>query len=143
MLFAVFVRANADSEASRLPDSDLLADMIAFNKTLVEARILITGEGLTPSSRGARLSFTGDPSAPTTVTPGPFPAQELVCGFWLLDVKDLDEALGWMKKCPMGKGAVLEIRPGHGAEDFGDAMTPELRKREEELRKGELLKRTD
>jgi hypothetical protein len=143
MLFAVFVRADANSEAGKLPDTDLFAAMAAFNKSLIEARILITGDGLAPSSRGARISFTGDPSAPAIITNGPFPFQEVVAGFWLLDVKDLDEALGWMKKCPMGKGAVLEVRPGHRPEDFGDVLTPELRKQEEEMRKGELLKRTD
>jgi len=143
MLFAILIRADADSEAGKLPDTALITAMVAFNKTLVEAGVLITGDGLTPSSKGARLTFTGDSAAPTTVTNGPFPTQELICGFWLLDCKDLEEALGWMKNCPMGKGAVIEVRPGHRAEDFGDALTPELRKEEQELRKGELLKRKD
>ena len=140
MLFAILIRADADTEAGKLPDTSLLTAMTAFNKTLVEAGILITGDGLTPSSEGARLSFSGGASPPT-ITNGPFPVQELVCGFWLLDCKDLEEAVGWMEKCPMGKGAVIEIRPGYRAEDFGDALTDELRREEEELRKGELLSR--
>ncbi|KAH0563069.1 hypothetical protein GP486_002363 [Trichoglossum hirsutum] len=139
MLFAIFVRANADSEAGQLADTALLTAMSNYNQSLVDAGVLITGEGLTPSSQGARVTFSGDPSDPATVAQGPFPPEELVCGFWLWDLKNKEEAIEWVKKCPMGKGAVIEIRPGIKPEDFGEALTEELQKKEAEMRKSSKL----
>ncbi len=134
MRVMVIVKANADSEAGAAPgEADLLA-MNAFNEELAAAGVLLTGEGLLPSSRGARVHFNG---AERTVVPGPFASTtELVAGFWILRVASLDEAVSWMRRAPMpGPGeVVLEIRPLAEAEDFGDAYTDEVRAGEDRVR---------
>jgi hypothetical protein len=130
----VFVKATKDSEAGEMPSQELLAEMGNFNEELVKAGVMLAGEGLHPSSKGARVQFSGDKR---TVIDGPFAeTKELVAGFWLWQVRSMDEAIEWAKRCPnpMPEGGVLEIRPVFEAEDFGDEFTPELREQEERLR---------
>ncbi len=133
----VLVKATEDSEAGILPSTDLLEAMGRYNEELADAGVLLSGEGLQPSSKGKRVAFHG-PSR--TVTDGPFAAtEELVAGFWLWQVKDMAEAVEWVKRCPnpMPGPSEIEIRPLFEIPDFGDAMTPELA--EQELRvRGEL-----
>ena len=132
MRVMVIVKANADSEAGRMPDTDLLAQMGKFNEALVKAGILLAGEGLHPTSRGARVRFDG---RQRTVIDGPFgETKELVAGFWLWQVRTFDEAIEWIKRAPFDGGTRIELRPVFEMEDFGDAMTPELREQEEQLR---------
>ncbi len=135
MRFMVMVRANKESEAGGLPDERLLADMGKFNEELVKAGVMLAGEGLQPSSRGARVRFSG---SERTVIDGPFAeTKELIAGFWLWKVKSLDEAIEWVKRCPnpfTGVDSEIEIRQVFEAEDFGEAFTPELREQEERLR---------
>ena len=132
MKFMVQVRATADMEAGVTPQTELLEAMGRFNTEMAEAGILRAGEGLHPTSRdAARIAFgAGEP----TVAPGPFPTEELVAGFWLIEVGSLDEAVGWMRRAPMLAGDVLELRRVFAAEDFGEAFTPELRAEEDRLR---------
>ena len=130
MRFMVMVRADENSEAGMMPSTELLAAMGKFNEEMVKAGIILAGEGLHPSKRGTRLKFSGAP----TVIEGPFPAKELVCGFWMLQVKSKEEAIAWMKRAPFGGGAVIEIRQVLEAEDFGAEFTPEMREAEERLR---------
>src|SRR5918912_2759417 len=130
----VLVKATKDSEAGVMPSTELLAAMGKFNEELVAAGIMQAGEGLKPSRDGKRVRFDG---AGRTVIDGPFPQPgELVAGFWLWQVKDMDEALAWAKRCPnpMPGPSEIEIRPLYDAADFGDAFTPELREQEERLR---------
>jgi hypothetical protein len=128
----VLVKASKESEAGVLPDEKILADMGKFNEELVNAGIMTAGEGLHPSSKGARVKFSG---GTPTVIDGPFSeTKELVAGFWLWQVKSMDEAIQWLKKAPFGGGTEVEIRPLFEAEDFGDNFTPELREQEERLR---------
>jgi len=130
----IMVKANADSEAGVMPSEQLLAEMGAYNEALVKAGVMLAGEGLHPSSKGARVHFSGDKR---TVVDGPFTeAKELVAGFWLWQVKSLDEAIEWGKRCPnpMDGDSEIEIRPVFESEDFGEAFTPELREQEERLR---------
>jgi hypothetical protein len=131
MRFMVMVRADENSEAGMMPSTELLAAMGKFNEEMVKAGIMLAGEGLHPSKRATRLKFS---AAAPTITDGPFPAKELVCGFWLLQVKSKEEAIEWMKRAPFGGGAVIEIRQVFEAEDFGAEFTPELRESEERLR---------
>jgi hypothetical protein len=132
MRFMVLVPASQESEAGVLPDEKILADMGKFNEEMVKAGVLLAGEGLHPTSKGARLRFSG---GKTTVTDGPFTeAKELIAGFWLIQVKSKEEAIAWMKRAPFGDGVVLEIRQVFEADDFGPALTPELRAQEERLR---------
>ena len=131
MRFMVMVRANKDTEAGVMPSTEELAAMGKFNEEMVKAGIMLTGEGLHPSMRATRLKFSG--GTPLVVN-GPFPANELVCGFWMLQAKSRDEVIDWMKRAPFGKGAELEIRQVFEAEDFGAEFTPELREAEERLR---------
>lgn len=134
MKVMVFVKADARSEAGEMPDQQLIEEMTAFNEALVEAGVLLAGEGLHPSSRGVRVNFDGKAR---TVTDGPFAeTKELVAGYWLWQVESLDHAIEWAKKCPnpTGRKGQLELRPIFEAEDFGDAFTPELREREERMR---------
>ena len=135
MRFMVMVKATPNSEAGRLPSQELLAQMGAFNEELVKAGIMLAGEGLKPSSKGARVTFAG---GRRTVTDGPFTeTKELVAGFWLWQCKSMAEALEWLKRCPdpmPGEEGVIEIRPLYEAEDFGEAFTPELREQEERVR---------
>ena len=135
MRFMVMVKATKDSEAGVLPDEKLLADMGKFNEELVKAGVMLAGEGLQPSSKGARVRFSG---AKRTVIDGPFAeTKELVAGFWLWQVKSKEEAIEWVKRCPNpmpGTESEIEIRQVFEAEDFGAVFTPELREQEERLR---------
>jgi hypothetical protein len=128
----VVVKANKDSEAGILPSTELLTSMGKFNEELVKAGVMLAGEGLQPSSKGKRITFTG--SKPT-ITDGPFAeTKALIAGFWLWQVRSIEEAVEWLKRSPFGPGAEVEIRPVFEAEDFGAQMTPELKDREERLR---------
>ena len=134
MKVMVLVKATADSEAGAMPGTELLEAMGRFNEELVNAGVMLAGEGLHPSSRGVRVAFDG-PSR--RVIDGPFAeARELVAGFWIWQVRSLDEAIEWAKRCPnpMPGPSELEIRPIFEAEDFGAEFTPELRAREDRLR---------
>ena len=133
MRFMVIVKASKDSEAGILPSTELLTNMGKFNEELVKAGVMLAGEGLHPSSKGKRMTFTavGKP----TITDGPFAeTKELVAGFWIWQVRSIDEAVEWLKRSPFGPGAELEIRPVFEAEDFGSNLTPELKERGERLR---------
>ena len=134
MKFMVLVKATKDSEAGKLPSQELLAEMGKFNEQLVKAGVMLAGEGLQPSSKGARVKFSGKKRI---VTDGPFTeTKELIAGFWLWEVASLEEAIDWVKRCPNPHEgeSEIEIRQLFTAEDFGEAFTPELRTREEELR---------
>ena len=134
MRFMVLVKANKDSEAGMLPSQELLTQMGQFNEELVKAGVLLAAEGLHPSSKGARVRFSGKNR---TVIDGPFTeTKELIAGFWLWQVKSKEEAIEWVKRCPnpTGAEAAIEIRQVFEASDFGDALTPELREQEERLR---------
>ena len=135
MRFMVIVKATADSEAGMLPDQKLLEDMGKFNDELVKAGIMLAGEGLQPSSKGARVRFSGKKR---TVIDGPFAeTKELIAGFWLWQVKSKEEAIEWVKRCPnpMPGDSEIEIRQVFEAEDFGAELTPELRAQEARQRK--------
>jgi Uncharacterized protein conserved in bacteria len=134
MRFMVMVKATPDSEAGVLPDKQLLTDMGRFNEELVKAGVMLAGEGLRPSSSGARVKFSGNER---TVVDGPFGhTSELVAGFWLWQLDSMEEAIEWVKRCPnpMPGDSEIEIRPLYEAEDFGADFTPELREQEERLR---------
>ena len=136
MRFMVMVKATADSEAGVMPSQQLLAEMGRYNEELIKAGVLLAGEGLKPSSKGARVRFSG---AQRTVVDGPFSeTRELVAGFWLIQVKSKEEAIEWVKRCPnpMPGESEIEIRQVFEAEDFGDDFTPELREQEERRRAG-------
>lgn len=131
MKVMVLVKASPASEAGGMPGTELLTEMGRFNEALVKAGILLAGEGLHPSSRGARVRFDG---RQRTVIDGPFgETRELVAGFWLWQVRNLDEAIEWIKRAPFDGGAEIELRPVFEADDFGDALTPELREQEARL----------
>jgi len=130
----VIVKANKDTEAGVMPSEQLLREMGNYNEDLVKAGIMKGGEGLHPSSKGVRIEFLGNKR---TVIDGPFAeTKELIAGYWLWQVKSLDEAIEWAKRCPnpTGEQSVLELRPIFEAEDFGQEFTPELREQEERLR---------
>ena len=135
MRFMVMVKATKNSEAGVLPDEKLLTAMGKFNEELVKAGIMQCGAGLQPSSKGARVRFSGDKRS---VIDGPFTeTKELVAGFWMWKCKSLEEAIEWVKRCPSpmpGEESEIEIRQVFEAEDFGEALTPELRQQEERLR---------
>ncbi len=132
MRFMILVPAGNGSEEGVLPDEKLLTEMTKFNEEMVKAGVMLAGEGLHPSSKGARIKFSG---GKTTVIDGPFTeSKELIAGFWLIQVKSKEEAIAWMKRAPFGDGVVLEIRQVFETEDFGPALTPELREQEERLR---------
>jgi hypothetical protein len=135
MRVMVIVKATKNSEAGVMPSEKLLADMGKFNEELVKAGVMLAGEGLHPSSKGKRVAFSGGKK---TVIDGPFAeTKELVAGFWLWQVKSIEEAIEWVRRCPdpmPGEEAVIEIRPVFEAEDFGKEFTPELRAQEERLR---------
>lgn len=134
MRFMVMVKATPDSEAGVLPDKQLLTDMGRFNEELVNAGVMLAGEGLRPSSNGARVKFSG---SERTVVDGPFGhTSELVAGFWIWQLDSMEEAIEWVKRCPnpMPGDSEIEIRPLYEAEDFGADFTPELREQEERLR---------
>ena len=132
MRFMVIVKADKNSEAGILPDQKLLAEMGKFNEELAKAGVMLAGEGLQASSKGARVKFDG---SKRIVTEGPFAeTKELIAGFWLWKVKSKEEAIEWLKRAPFGGGAEVEIRQVFEADDFGPALTPELRKKEEQIR---------
>jgi hypothetical protein len=132
MRFMVIVKASKDTEAGQMPSTELLTAMGKFNEELVKAGVMEAGEGLHPSSKGARIKYG---SGQGSVSRGPFPLSgDLVSGFWLINTKSLDEAVDWMKRAPFGNGDEIEIRQVLAAEDFGEALTPELREQEERLR---------
>ena len=135
MRFMVIVKANADSEAGKMPSTEMLTAMGKYNEELVKAGIMLAGEGLHPSSKGARIKFSG---TKRSVTDGPFAeTKELIAGFWIWQVRSMEEAVEWARRCPdpmPGEDAVLELRPVFEADDFGEEFTPELREREERLR---------
>jgi len=131
MRVMVLVKATEQSEAGEMPSEQLLSEMMAFNEELVKAGVMLAGEGLHPSSAGARVVFT---RGERKVIDGPFAeTKELVAGYWVWQVKSLDEAVEWLKRAPFQEGE-LEIRPVFEADDFGDELTPELREREARLR---------
>jgi len=133
MRVMVIVPGNKDSEAGVLPSKELLAEMGKFNEELVEAGVMLAGEGLHPTSKGVRVKFSGEKP---TVIDGPFiESKELVAGFWLWRVKSMEEAIEWLKRAPFGGGVEIEIRPVFETEDFGENLTPELRAQQERLRK--------
>ena len=134
MRFMVMVKANEQSEAGELPSEQLLSEMGKYNEELVKAGVMLAGEGLHPSSKGARVQFSGKDR---TVVDGPFAeAKELVAGFWIIQAKSLDEAIEWVKRVPnpTGEESQIEIRQVFEVEDFGDAATPEVRERDQRLR---------
>jgi hypothetical protein len=143
MRFMIIVKATKDSEAGVMPSEQLLTEMGKFNEELVKAGVMLAGEGLHPSSKGARVKFSGDKR---TVIDGPFAeTKELIAGFWLWQVKSKEEAIEWVKRCPnpMKGESEIEIRQVFEAEDFGAEFTPELREQEERLRaQAEQLKKT-
>ena len=139
MRFMILVKANKESEAGIMPSTDILSKMGKFNEELVKAGVMLAGEGLAPSSKGARVKFEG---TKRTVTDGPFAeTKELVAGFWLWQVKSKDEAIEWLKRAPFDGGTEVELRQVFEAEDFGKEFTPELRKQEERLREKIAAKR--
>jgi hypothetical protein len=134
MRFMILIKADKNSEAGVLPDEQLLTEMGKFNEELVKAGVMLAGEGLHPSSKGARVKFSGEQR---TVIDGPFPeTKELIAGFWLWQVNSKEEAIEWVKRCPnpMGVESEIEIRQVFEAEDFGAELTPELREQEARLR---------
>jgi hypothetical protein len=132
MRFMVMVRADTDTEAGVLPSTELLTAMGKYNEELVKAGIMLAGEGLQPSAKGARVTFR---QGGVTVTDGPFAeTRELIAGFWLWQVKSKQEAIDWLRRAPFDAGAELELRQVYEAEDFGAEFTPELREQEERLR---------
>lgn len=132
MRYMVLVKANQDTENGVLPTEQELAEMGAFNEELVKAGVLLAGEGLHPSSAGARIRFDGEGGS--TVVDGPFAeTKELIAGFWILEVSSREEVLQWMRKAPF-RDAEIEVRQVFSADDFGDALTPELRAQEERQR---------
>jgi len=134
MKVMVLVKASKDSEAGVMPNAQLLADMGKFNEELAKAGVLLAGEGLHPSSKGARVRFSGKNR---TVIDGPFTeTKELIAGFWLWNVKSLEDAIEWLKRCPNPhfEETEVEIRPVFEAADFGEALTPEVKAQEERIR---------
>lgn len=132
MRFMVIVKASRDSEAGVMPSTELLTAMGKFNEEMVKAGIMEAGEGLHPTSKGARIKY---PAGQGSVSRGPFSLSgDLVAGFWLINTASLDEAIAWMKRAPFGAGDEIEIRQVFSTEDFGEALTPELRDQETRLR---------
>ena len=133
MRVMVIVKANKESEAGAIPSEEMLTAMTRYNEELVNAGVMLAGEGLQPTSKGARVHFSG---SQRTVIDGPFSeAKEIIAGFWLFEVKSLDEAIEWVKRCPnpTGEESEIEIRPVFEAADFGENYTPEIREREERM----------
>ena len=134
MRVMVIVKATEESEAGVMPSEQLLTDMTKFNEELVDAGVMLAGEGLHPSSKAKRVRFSG---AKRTVTDGPFPeTKELIAGFWIWKVKSIEEAVEWVKRCPnpMNVESDVDIRPIFEAEDFGAELTPEIRERDKRMR---------
>jgi len=136
MRFMILVKASKDSEAGVMPSRQLLTEMGKFNEELAKAGVLVAGEGLQPTSKGARVRFSG---SKRTVIDGPFAeTKELIAGFWIWQVKSREEAIEWVRRCPNphNEDCEIEIRQIFEAEDFGDALTPEMREKEERMRVG-------
>ena len=134
MRVMVLVKANKDSEAGVMPDPDGFAKMGVYNEELIKAGILLAAEGLHPTSKGIRMRFSGNERA---ITDGPFAeTKELLAGFWLWQVKSFDEAVEWLKRAPFDGNTEIELRPVFEMEDFGEALTPELREQEERIQAG-------
>lgn len=134
MRVMVMIKASPSSEAGAMPSEALLADMGRFNEELVQAGVMLAGEGLHPSAKGTRVRFSG---SARTVIDGPFAeTKELIAGFWLWQVRSMEEAIEWVRRCPnpMPEESEIEIRPVFEADDFGEALTPELRAQEDRLR---------
>ncbi len=132
MRFMVMVPASPESEAGVLPDNKIFSEMNKFNEEMVKAGVMLAGEGLQPTSKGAKIRFSG---GKTTVTDGPFTeSKELIAGFWLIDVKSKEEAIEWMKRAPFDGGVELEIRQVYEMDDLAPAVSPELLEQEKRLR---------
>lgn len=134
MRFMVLIKASADSEAGVMPSEELLSAMGKFNQELIDAGVMLAGDGLKPSSQGARVNFNGDKRS---VTDGPFAeTKELIAGYWLWQCKDLEEAIAWVKQCPnpMGEDCHIEIRPLYEIEDFDTEQAPAFKAQEKQLR---------
>jgi hypothetical protein len=133
MRVMVIVKANKDSEAGMMPSREILTAMGKFNEELVKAGVMLAGEGLHPTSKGKRVRFSGGKH---TIIDGPFAeSKELIAGFWLWQVRSMDEAIEWLKRSPFDGGTEIEVRQVFETDDFGAEMTPELREQEERLRK--------
>jgi hypothetical protein len=132
MRFMVLVKASEESEAGVMPSEEILAEMGKFNEELVKAGVMLAGEGLHPTSRGVRIRFSGDER---TVIDGPFAeTKELLAGYWLIQTRDRDEAIEWMKRAPFDGGTEIEVRQVFEEDDFGEEFTPELREQEQRIR---------
>jgi hypothetical protein len=128
----VLVKASPESEAGEMPNEEILGEMGKFNEELVKAGVMLAGEGLHPTSKGARIRFSGDER---TVIDGPFAeTKELLAGYWLIQARDRDEAIEWMKRAPFDGGTEIEVRPVFEEDDFGEEFTPELREQEQRTR---------
>jgi hypothetical protein len=128
----VIVKASKESEAGALPDTEILTKMGKYNEQLVKAGVMLAGDGLQPTSKGKRVRFSGEKR---TVIDGPFTeTKELIAGYWMWQVRSMDEAVEWLKRAPFEGGAEIEIRPVFEAADFGESLTPELKEREQRLR---------
>lgn len=132
MRFMVLVPGSPESEAGEMPSTDLLEEMTKYNEELVKAGVMLSGDGLAPTSRGARVRFSG---GERTVIDGPFTeAKEIVSGYWIWECASREEAIEWLKRAPFDGGTEIELREIFGAEEFDDAMTPELRERQDQMR---------
>jgi hypothetical protein len=132
MRVMVFVPGNEDSEAGKMPSQEVIAKMMKFNEELVKAGVMLDGQGLTPTSKAKRVKFSG---GQRTVLDGPFAeSKELVAGYWIWQVKSVEEAVEWLKRAPFDGGVEVTIRPVFETEDFGKELTPELRAKDEKLR---------
>jgi hypothetical protein len=135
----VIVKASKESEAGALPDTEILTKMGRYNEQLVMAGVMLAADGLQPTSKGKRVSFSGEKR---TVIDGPFTeAKELIAGYWMWQVRSMDEAVEWLKRAPFDGGAEIEIRPVFEAADFGENLTPELKEREQRLREQLAIKK--
>jgi hypothetical protein len=135
----VIVKASKESEAGALPDTEILTKMGKYNEQLVKAGVMLAGDGLQPTSKGKRVSFSGEKR---TVIDGPFTeTKELISGYWMWQVRSMDEAVEWLKRAPFDGGAEIEIRPVFEAADFGENLTPELKEREQRLREQLAIKK--
>jgi len=132
MRVMVVVKASKESEAGVLPDTEVLTKMLKYNEELVKSGVILAGDGLQPTSKGKRVKFSG---SNRTVTDGPFTeTKELIAGFWIWQVRSIDEAVEWLKRAPFDGGTEVEIRPVYEANDFGENLTPQLRERDQRLR---------
>ena len=132
--FIYLLQATSESESGAAPSTEIIEAMTNYNTQLSEAEMLLGGDGFRDSSFGARLSFpTSEGAGKVEVTKGPFALGSLICGYWIVQAKSLEDAIEWAKKCPLRGGGGIEVRQIHGAEDFGDAFTDELREREKAL----------